>query len=106
MSSKDIGFSKKVLYELSVFRFDVGKDCHVQPKNNQEQNFIDQILTVSFLFIGTVMSKIERNIRKLWNVVCIEAVILPKIILGTDMLVKISSVSTLELLAPLVGCSI
>ena len=52
------------------------------------------------------MSKIERNIRKLWNVVCIEAVILPKIILGTDMLVKISSVSTLELLAPLVGCSI
>ena len=48
MSNKDLDFSRKVLYELSVFRFDVGKDYDGQPKNNQEQNFIDQILTSVF----------------------------------------------------------
>ena len=74
------------------------KDYLRQSKNNEGQNFLDQILTNFFHIYWNRELGAERYCKKRFD---IEVVKLPETILGTTMLEKI-----LELSVSLVGCSI
>ena len=79
------------------------KDYLRQSKNNEGQNFFDQILTNFFHIYRNRELGAERYCKKRSD---IEVVKLPETILSTTMLEKILSINVLELFVSLVGCSI